>query len=151
MRQSARLVVALAALLAACGSSNDPNAFARAELSRHRTQWHSAALHDYAYDFQIAANLAPAVTQPVRITVTADHVTRVVNRFSGAEVSITAYPWPTIDDLFDRADQALASGDVLVTITYDATLGYPTHIVVPERTPDSGWSATAGNLTAATL
>ena len=48
----------------------------------------------------------------------------------------------TVDELFDTLDQAYATGAELVEVTYDPTLGYPTHLSVdPSRTTsDDGFS-----------
>lgn len=145
MRSPVRLLLAVATLLAACSGSTDPNGFARVELARHRSQWQAAALHSYDFDYQFSAMIASPAPQPVRISVRADTVARVVSVPTGDEVTLV-FPWPTIDVLFDRAAQALASPDDRPTITYDAQLGYPTSINALSRVPDAGWSATATNL-----
>ncbi len=145
MRTAARLTLAFAILAAGCGGATDPSAAARLRLAHARAVWQTHQLHAYHFDYTLQAMVGTPIPQPVRITVQADTVAHVVSLVNGAEGTAN-YPWPTVDTLFVRAEQALGDNDPPASITYDATLGYPTSISAPSRVPDVGWGISATNL-----
>ena len=104
-------------------------------LREHRAQWRAAGIHAYAFNLQTQAMLSGP---PVRIEVRADTVARVVNRATGAE--LTVRDWPTVDSLFVSAEDLLRGDNYHPTIRYAPRLGYPVEIDAASDIPDAGYS-----------
>jgi hypothetical protein len=138
------IVVGIIALVA-CG----PNRTARRELSRHRATWRARALHDYSFDYRRQCFFCTAEEgDSVRIQVQSDSVVRVVSRSSGTVIRPReGVRWPTIDGLFDMADETMRAKNTTFTVRYDSTLGYPVELSTSITTvTDAGMSHTIGNL-----
>lgn len=145
MNVSAVLVVA-ALVVGACESSTRPGMVDLAALAQREAQWQGQELHDYSFEYHY--EFAGAM-EAVRITVRSDTVASVVDLQTDSTLSLDArYGWPTVDSLFARARQALASTDVDVVVSYDSRLGYPTRIDVSPlvSTPAGGSSSRASDL-----
>jgi hypothetical protein len=140
-------VVAAAVIAATCDSSTAPPAGDRlAELAQSESKWKGQGLHDYFFDYhsQFGGAIAAA-----RIYVNADSVAAAMDSVTGKELSHDpGHAWPTVDSLFARARAALASTGVDASVSYDATLGYPTRIDISPvmATPAGGSSSRASNL-----
>jgi hypothetical protein len=145
-RTFATIVVATMAV-AACDSSTAPPSEARfPELTRQESKWKSQGLHDYLFDYQ---HQFAGAAQAARIYVTGDSVVGATDITTGSALSLDqSSAWPTVDSLFARARAALASKDVKVSVTYDASLGYPTSIDISPvmATPAGGSSSRASEL-----
>lgn len=139
-------VVVAAVTAAACDSSTSPPAGDRlAELAQAEAKWNGRGLHDYLFDYQ--SRLGGAI-EAARIYVNADSVAAATDSETGKALSLDpGYPWPTVDSLFARARAALASRGVDASVSYDATLGYPTRIdISPVMAAPGGSSSRASNL-----
>ena len=130
------------AMLAApgCHSSTEPGGSQLVELARREAQWQAQGIHDYAFDYDVAA-MAP--TRPARVYVRADQVVRVVDRTTGAELALEH--WPTIDSLFTEAVQVIQNHMYHPVITYDSQRGFPSQIKGVSDVPDVGFTETVSN------
>lgn len=126
-------------VVAACNSPLAPREQAERSLVRHEAQWRAAAIHDYAFDYDL---IAMARNPEVRIEVRGDTVAGVEDLATGA--SLPRAGWPTIDSVFAAARSALARPDDRVTVTYDESRGYPTRVDVSTDVPDTGFSIVVG-------
>jgi hypothetical protein len=129
------LVGAVLAAAVGCHSSTSPSDALSRELARREAQWRAAGIHEYAFDYDVAAMVN---TPPVRIEVRADTVAHVVVRATGQEVPRQG--WPTVDSLFARARALVANDQYHPTIAYDAQRGFPTEIDAISHVPDTGYS-----------
>jgi hypothetical protein len=118
------------------------------ELARNRQRWASARIHDYEFDFQRTCFCVPDATQRVHIVVRQDAIVSVVRTSDGQPASSSFTPWPRIDELFLDVEQRLAQHVDRLTVSYDATLGYPRSIVadIALMSADDEYSLAAGNL-----
>ena len=132
-----------AAVAAGCNSPTSPRDQLLRALTQHETQWRSAAIHAYAFDYD--AN-SMVTAPPVRIEVQGDTVARVVARETGAELSRAG--WPTIDSLFVRAHDAIGNGQYQILISYDPQRGFPTRIAANSSVPDTWFDLRVSNFVA---
>jgi hypothetical protein len=142
------LAVVVAALIAVdCDSSTAPPSGALpVDLAQAESKWKSQEVHDYFFDFH---HQFGGAIEAARIYVSSDNVAAAVDSATGKDLPLDpGLAWPTVDSLFARARAALESKDVEVSVSYDATLGYPTHIDVSPAaaTPAGGSSTSASNL-----
>jgi len=140
------LVVVAAITVSACSDSVGPNGTRLAELAQHESLWQKQDLHNYLFDFhyQFGGEIEDA-----RIYVVADTVAEALDVQADTALSVGAgQDWPTVEDLFAHAAQALSSSDVKVTIEYDPDRGHPTRIDVSPvvATPAGGSSTRASGL-----
>jgi hypothetical protein len=148
MRIRTFATIAVAVMVAAvCDSSTAPPSGSRlAELVRQESKWESQGLHDYLFDYEY--QFAGAI-EAAQIYVSDDSVAAAVDPATGKELPLDqGIAWPTVDSLFARAREAIASKAVDVSVAYDATLGYPTRIDISlvVATPAGGSSARASKL-----
>ncbi|HEY9478905.1 MAG TPA: DUF6174 domain-containing protein [Gemmatimonadaceae bacterium] len=147
MRLSTFVLVAVAAItVSACSDSAGPDGTRLAELAQQESLWQKQDMHYYLFDFhyQFGGEIEDA-----RIYVVADTVAEAMDLQADTALSVGAgHDWPTVEDLFAHAAQALSSNDVDVTIEYDPELGYPTRIDVSPvvATPAGGSSTRASGL-----
>jgi hypothetical protein len=140
------LVVAASITAAACDGSTAPGDMRLARLTQQEARWDGQNLHDYffEYHYQFAGAIEAA-----RIYIMADTVAGVLELATDSSLSLDPqYGWPTVEDLFARAKEALSEEHVDVTVEYDEELGYPTRIDVSPKvaTPAGGSSTRASGL-----
>jgi hypothetical protein len=102
------------------------------ELLEQRATWDGLAIEDYSYTLTRTCFCPTTVVAPVRITVVDGVVTNAVYAAGGYDVVPGEPVGPdsevlTIDELFDRAEVAIADAEE-VELEYDATRGFPTVI-----------------------
>ena len=132
----------VATFVIGCGGfEEDQSQQALFQLSVNRMKWDNQQIHDYSFDYDVEANIAP---RPLRIEVRADTVNRVSNRQTG-EVYANAGN-PTVDSLFARVSQLIASPGDGIRIQYNSPLGFPESITVASSIPDTGYTITVSNL-----
>ena len=139
-----RVLLISAALLGCRASDENASQAALLQLSANRQKWDGEAIHDYSFDYDLAAMV---LARPLHIEVRADTVNAVTNRESGA-----LYPNagnPTVDSLFARVAALIAHPDAGVRIQYNAALGFPESISSGSNIPDTGYTITITNLTRA--
>lgn len=126
--------VALAAGLCACAEPGGPLVEATADLDRAMARWDSANVSSYAFTFRYSCFCPPQVSQEVRITVRHDSVISVLDT-AGVAVDTTWYRnYLTVDRMFASIRITIGNVPDSISASYDAQLGYPTHISVdPSR------------------
>jgi hypothetical protein len=140
--RSLRWFVGLTAALAvlSCRSTTDPIAEQITDLDRAESLWLAAGIHDYSYEIGSASDW---FVDSLRVDVRND----VVSATTGFRATSTLHPpGRTVPELFADIRWSLANGSA-VRASFDAVLGYPTHIVAPDPPgwADASWSANVGN------
>jgi hypothetical protein len=103
---------------------------AQSDLDAARATWDAAALDAYTYVLQWQCYACEGeVGGPARIEVAGDAVVAATYVDSGAPAT-AAFDARTIDGLFDFLQAALDAGADQLTVTYDATRGYPAQAYV---------------------
>ena len=126
---------------AACHSSTSPSGAQALELRRHEAQWRAQGIHDYAFDYDVLAMVAP---RPVRIVVRGDAVAEVVVRDTGERLQ-DLDRWPTVDSLFAEAQRVIERDQYRAAIIYDGARGFPAHIDATSGVPDTGFTLDVHN------
>lgn len=132
---------ALLALAAVTSGCSDVTGLGR-ELERNRELWGSDGPASYDFDYGVVCYCPPQVTRAVRITVEDDGVVAATYVDSGEPVDpFDPEDFPTVDDLFDEIESALAENPYRVQAEYDPQLGYPTHVFFDfeENIADEEW------------
>ena len=141
LRGARWFALCVAMLLAvACKDSTSPNG---AELTSRRAQWDSQHIANYQYDYLLTGFFINYEGRSIRIVVHDGVVQSAVFIDDGQPTSGRPGDWPTIDQLFDRADSA-RTGGALSGIRYDSRYGFPTQIDI-SGPPDAGGSLFATN------
>lgn len=116
------------AALGACGGVA-PLELTNTALENQRARWQASGIRDYQYEYRQQCECVPALLEPALIEVRRGMVTRVVYQKTGQPASPDAQAlFPTIDELFDRIDDAIRSDAAMLIVSYDSALGYPTQI-----------------------
>jgi hypothetical protein len=137
-RRLAGLAAALAVL--SCRSTTDPIVEEITDLDRAESLWLAAGVHHYSYEIGLASDW---IADSLRVDVHND----VVSATTGLRTTSTLQtPGRTVPELFANIRQSLANGSA-VRASFDAVLGYPTHIVAPNPPgwADASWRANVGN------
>jgi hypothetical protein len=101
------------------------------ELEANRKLWESKGPASYVFDYRVVCYCPPQVTRAVTITVENGEVVGVTYVDSGEPVDLyEPGDYPTVDDLFDEIESALAQGPHWVRAEYDTPLGYPTDVFI---------------------
>jgi hypothetical protein len=134
------LLLALAA--AACSDENvtgtsaqfaDDRARTRSLLVAARQVWRVAGPRDYRFRFRQSCFCAPAVTAPVLLTVRGAEVVSAVYAEDGRTVAPSDLGrYPSVEELFTRVEQAIATEAYEIRASYDPRLGYPTSVFVDQ-------------------
>ena len=136
-RQRAWGAAALAAAsvgLFGCESLTGPGA-ERERLRESRSQWRRQGINSYQMRQGNSCFCIPAVRGPALVTVRDGVVTSLVLVADGEPVpSQFASAYGTVEDLFDRVEDALDQDFDTVMVDYDAQLGRPVRINLDGRT-----------------
>ena len=123
-RTSLFVILTLALLLSACGGQS--------ELAKNRDKWTSQGINHYRFNLTISCFCPFQEVNPVTVEVLDGRIVSM----SGADgqpldesFRSTFDQAGTVDLLFAIAEDNLAHADQ-VSVTYDATYGFPTSIVV---------------------
>ncbi len=137
------LLAVTAALAVGCASAT---ATRERQLQVRRDAWAAERLTSYEYDYQLGQGWFINFSgRWIHLVVREDTVRSATDVATGQPMPEPLAIWPTIDRLFDEAQQAAASG-TLTAIRYDPQLGYPTEIDL-SGPPDASGSILASNLT----
>ncbi len=133
----------------ACSSATDPDD----RVSEARTLWDAAGLTSYEYDFSQSCFCVPIAIEPVRVSVANNVVVGAVRVRDGQALpdeDLTFFS--TVDELFDRLEQALEQDPEVFEVLFDADLGYPTsaNVDISFMIADEEYSFTASGLSVAT-
>ena len=134
--------LAAAATLAAvaCDTTRPVTATDRAALQAHEDQWSQRTFHSYVFDY---SETEINTNSNVRITVQDDTVATVIDLNTGQPPAVPR-TWPTIDDLFAEADNAVLYGGV--SLEYDDQYGYLTFFSIQNNNPGGQFIARVSNL-----
>ena len=132
MRLSFRPLYFAALLLAGCSEST---------LPMRRAQ----DLDNYRYDFQQVCFCLQDQIKPVTIAVRDGKVVAVRSRETGEDLTRRGN-WPTINDLYDRIDEARREGTTHLVVELDPKLGYPTLVEIGTLSNDAGVRYVSSNL-----
>lgn len=114
-------VPALAVTLVACGDPTGPTVD---DVLTHRETWSAQRLSDYSYDYTVTGFFINWEGQVITLEVRNGSVASAVFASTGQPVPESPSQFPTIDRLFDQAEQA-ARDHTLQAIAFDPQLGYP--------------------------
>ena len=122
-----RLFPVLAALtLLASVSCGSPTGDDGTQVALHRAQWEAHGITSYQVDYLVTGFFIAWEGRHIRIVVRGDTVNAATFVDTG-EPADSLTTWPTIDELFDRAERAAADG-VLRDVRFDPRFDYPSEI-----------------------
>jgi hypothetical protein len=108
-----------------------------------RARWESMKIDNYAWSLTIRCMACGDYPGPFTVKVVdgepvdlhaVDYRGDIVKLPLGRIEKVKFFPL-TVEELFDRLNDAYSSHAERVDVSYDATLGYPTHVaVIPRRT-----------------
>ena len=138
----ARLLGAMlaTALLVGCRDATSP----RDDIALHRARWAAHAITSYRYDYELTGFFINFAGRLVRVQVRDGTVQTATDAATGQPFPVPLSTWPTIDRLFDSAEQAAAAGTLRV-VRFDPTYDYPTEIAV-DGPPDASGALHASGL-----
>jgi len=117
------LLLVVPLLVAACGDIFGPGS-EQSQLETNRQRWRATGVTSYT--FTVSTLCFCAVTGPVRVTVVNDSVVSATQTSNGQSVNPA---WmPTIERLFDFIARGIDEHAVVLDVTYDASLGFPSKI-----------------------
>jgi hypothetical protein len=134
-------LVAVAAVCLGCSASTGPDHF---DLAVQRSEWEAQHITSYQYDYLVTGYFIDYAEKPIRLTIRDDRVQAAVFVADSQSTLVPASSFPTIDQLFDRAEAASAAG-TLTHITFDSRLHYPTEMGI-SGPPDGSGFVLASNL-----
>lgn len=140
-------------LLGAGGCGEDPLGPDGRQMANARARWEASGPEAYSYHYRLSCFCVPQLLETARVSVTDGQITSVHLLDSDAPAPPDTYDfYSTIDGLFDRLAEALATDPVVFEVTYDEALGYPTsaQVDISEQIADEEYSFTASNLVAVT-
>lgn len=123
-----RLLITLAALLAACSSVTDVEDERIERLEAAREAWDRNGAADYAYTFRASCECVPAFAGPARIVVADDAIVSATVEETGEPADPEWFH--TVTDLFDLIEAAIALRPDDFDVEYDDTYGYPAMISI---------------------
>jgi hypothetical protein len=124
------LLITLAIILAACSAGGS-------ELSRNQQKWQDANITHYRFELNIGCFCAFRDQMPLTVEVRDGQIVYMAG-VDGTLVLDTDQnyefyaPHATIDLLFAELEAAVKDGADSVTVTYDATYGFPTEIAIDQ-------------------
>ena len=122
------ILITLAIVLAACSAGGS-------ELSQNLEKWQDAHISHYRFSLNISCFCAFRDQMPLTVEVRDGQIVHMAT-VDGTLVLDTDQnyefyaPHATIDLLFAELDAAVTDGADSVTVTYDATYGFPTEIAI---------------------
>lgn len=110
-----------------CGTA--PFELTLSALENQRARWEDSGVVDYRFDYRERCVCGQSAMRRATIEVRGGQVASVSDTGAppGTE-AITAFP--TIDDLFDRIEEAIRDEAAALSVSYDPDLGYPTEIII---------------------
>ena len=124
------LLITLAIILAACSAGGS-------ELSRNQQKWQDANITHYRFELSIGCFCVFRDQMPLTVEVRDGQIVHMAT-VDGTLVLDTDQnyefyaPHATIDLMFAEIDAAVNDGADSVTVTYDATYGFPTEIAIDQ-------------------
>jgi hypothetical protein len=120
------LLVALAVILAACSAGGS-------EFSQNKIKWEDANISHYQFELNIGCFCAFRDKMPLTIEVSNGEIVSMIGadgvKIPATDPNYELYSrYATIDRLFSELDAELNSDAEEITVTYDATYGFPTQI-----------------------
>ncbi len=134
-------VIVLAVIAAGCSASTGPDRF---DVQVHRAEWAAQGITNYEYDYLVTGFFIDYAGKPIRLTVRDGEVQSAVFVADSEPMLAPASSFPTIDQLFDRAEAASTRG-TLTGIAFDPRLHFPTEMDI-SGPPDASGSVFASNL-----
>jgi len=124
---AARRALGLTLGLAACSSVFAP---LRHDLRAARSQWDSESPAAYSFVFRRSCFCGTEFLRAVRITVADGTAVSAVFADDGSPIQTPLPEVPTIPDLFDEIEAAIASRADRMDVTYDQGYGYPVDVSI---------------------
>jgi hypothetical protein len=124
------ILITLIFILAACSAGGS-------ELSRNQQKWQDANITHYRFELSIGCFCVFRDQMPLTVEVLDGQIVHMA-AVDGTLVLDTDQnyefyaPHATIDLLFAEIDAAVKDGADSVTVTYDATYGFPTEIAIDQ-------------------
>ena len=127
----------LAGLTLVLACSHDTTGADTKDIARHLQRWNAQGLTSYTFEFRRSSQV---YYEPAVVEVRDGSVARVTSLLTGQPIPADwARQYPTIDQEFDAITAiARAGGDP--EVSWDETLGYPTHLADRNvNIPDASW------------
>lgn len=122
-------LVALLLVGGVLGCGKAPFELTLSALESQRARWEESAVLDYRFEYRERCVCGQSAMLRATIEVRGGQVAAVSNTGAPAGTeSIAAFP--TIDDLFERIEEAIRDEAAALSVSYDPMLGYPTEIII---------------------
>lgn len=122
------LMVMIINILPSYGNQGNNSPLIR-ELQENRQLWRSQQIKNYQYIYQQQCFCTPPSNIPLKVSIKNDKITQVVNLNNDQLITDLTFP-KTINELFHIIKDAIQRNADEILITYDTTLGYPTHVAI---------------------
>jgi hypothetical protein len=132
----------LAALVTAACSDTHP------DPTTEREQFATEVGGNYSFTFSRSCECLPETAGPFRIYVTGDSVDNATDLEGNAIDAEIIAQLPTIDDIFQRIEDAETEGAASIDVVYDPGDGYPTSVNIDysEEIADEEYTVTVSNV-----
>ena len=99
------------------------------DLAAAQSRWEASGVTSYDFDLRVSCFCGPTAVGPVTISIRDGQFTGAVSIDNGAPVdSLYFQGFLTIDRVFATLHGVLDAGPAAFTASYDADLGFPTHV-----------------------
>ena len=141
----------IALLVVGCSDSNGqgPEAEIRRDLIENASDWEELGISDYTFTFTRSCFCPVELFRPAEVVVRGGVIQSVTYLDDGEPVDPGYLPsYQTIDELFEMIADAVEQDAVMVDVTYDPDLHYPTdgYIDISEQIADEEQGFTATDL-----
>ena len=127
-----------AVVLLSASACNSGTTAPTSQLASARVRWARVGPASYTYTIRRACECTAEMSGPVVVSVRNGVVESQQYTQTGASVaSQYASTFPAVEGLFAIIDEALRNGTKPLTVQYDPTLGYPTHIALGDPAVDA--------------
>jgi hypothetical protein len=100
----------------------------------HQREWTAKQLNNYRYIARISCFCGEEVTEPILVEVHNGALASIIYINGKSPVTITSFnELRTIEDVFDIIRNATQEGADHISVTYDATYGFPSEIHIDYR------------------
>ena len=143
VRRFSLLGLLTGSLVLGCSNATPTSPVAN-DVAAARVLWQRAALTRYAFTSTLSCFCAPDYSAAMRVVVLNGLVSSITAAATGVSVPVT-YRQP-IDSIFVNLARQAAENPSMLTVQFDATLGYPVYAEFRSLAADAGYTVDISNL-----